>query len=429
VDVAVVGAGYTGLWTAYYLKKRDPSLRIAIVEKEIAGFGASGRNGGWCSALFATKRERLAKRRGRASAIAMQRAMFATVDEVGRVLDEEGIDAHFLKGGTLSVATAPAHVHRLKEEIEYERSWGFGEDDIRWLDRNEAAARIGVAGVLGATFTPHCARLHPARLARGLARVVERSGVSIFERSPAISVDPRVVRTVRGNVHANVVVMAIEGYTATMPRWHRRMVPLYSLMIATEPLPPSFWKEVGWSGYETMTDGRHLLIYAQRTADDRIAFGGRGAPYHFGSSVKPEFDRDEDVFADLQQELAKLWTGAAEARITHRWGGPLGLTRDWSTSIGFDPHSGFAWGGGYVGDGVSTTNLAGRTLADLITGTASEFTELPWVNHRSRSWEPEPFRWLGANFALRAMGSADRAEARSGKPAKRAELVGRLIGH
>jgi glycine/D-amino acid oxidase-like deaminating enzyme len=242
-------------------------------------------------------------------------------------------------------------------------------------------------------------------------------------------VDARVVRTVRGDVHANVVVMAIEGYTATMPRWHRRIVPLYSLMIATEPLPSSFWREVGWSGYETMTDGRHLLIYAQRTADDRIAFGGRGAPYHFGSSVKPEFDRDEGVFADLQRELAKLWTGAAEARVTHRWGGPLGLTRDWSTSIGYDQRSGFAWAGGYVGDGVSTTNLAGRTLADLITGTASELTELPWVNHRSRSWEPEPFRWLGANLALRAMGSADRAEARSGKPAKRAELVGRLIGH
>jgi glycine/D-amino acid oxidase-like deaminating enzyme len=429
VDVAIVGAGYSGLWTAYYLKQRDPSLRIAIVEKEIAGFGASGRNGGWCSALFATKRERLAKKRGRDAAVAMQRAMFQTVDEVGSVLEREGIDADFLKGGTLAVATAPAHVHRLKEEIAYERSWGFGEEDVRWLDRREAAARIGVSGILGATYTPHCARVHPARLARGLARAVEDAGVALYERTPALSVAPRLVSTVRGDVHANVVVMAIEGYTATMPGHHRRVVPLYSLMIATEPLPPSFWKEVGWSGYETMTDGRHLLIYAQRTSDDRIAFGGRGAPYHFGSSVKPEFDRDEDVFVALQRELAKLWTAASDARITHAWGGPLGLTRDWASSVGYEPYTGFAWAGGYVGDGVSTTNLAGRTLADLITGTSSELTDLPWVNHRSRSWEPEPFRWLGANLALRAMGSADRAEARSGKPAKRAQLVGRLIGH
>jgi glycine/D-amino acid oxidase-like deaminating enzyme len=429
VDVAIVGGGYTGLWTAYYLKKADPSLRVVIVEKEIAGFGASGRNGGWCSALFATKRERLAETHGRAGAIAMQQAMFDTVDEVGRVLEAEDIDAHFHKGGTLVYATAPAHVHRVKEEIEYERSWGFGEDDIRWLDEPAARARIDVQRTLGAAYTPHCARVQPARLARGLGRAVEDAGVTIYERTPASSLEPNVVVTPHGRVRADVVVMATEGYTPYLPGHHRRVIPLYSLMIATEPLPETFWKEVGWSDYETMTDGRHLLIYAQRTADDRIALGGRGAPYHFGSRIRSRFDGNTKVFEDLQRVLVSLWPAAVDARITHRWGGPLGLTRDWSTSVGFTREEGFAWAGGYVGDGVSTTNLAGRTLADMITRRETELTRLPWVNHRSRSWEPEPFRWLGANVALRAMASADRVEARTGKPSKRAELVGKAIGH
>jgi glycine/D-amino acid oxidase-like deaminating enzyme len=429
VDVAIVGGGYSGLWTAYYLKKTAPSLSVAILEREIAGFGASGRNGGWCSGLFATKREKLAKTHGREGAIAMQRAMFDTVDEVGRVVDEERIDAHYRKGGTLLFATAAAHVERLKEEIAYERSWGFDEDDIAWLDAREAGGRIKVSGAEGAVYTPNCARVQPARLARGLAQVVERAGVRIYEKTPALSMEPRVIATPEGRVRANVVVLATEGYTAQLPGKSRRLVPLYSLMIATEPLPESFWNEVGWSGYETMSDGRHLLIYAQRTADNRIAFGGRGAPYHFGSSVKPEFDRNEKVFADLQRVLVSLWPAAADARITHAWGGPLGLARDWATSVGYDRAQGFAWAGGYVGDGVSTTNLAGRTLADLIAGRETELTALPWVNHRSRSWEPEPFRWLGANVALRAMASADRVEAKKGSPSKRAELIGKLIGH
>jgi glycine/D-amino acid oxidase-like deaminating enzyme len=428
-DVAIVGGGYTGLWTAYYLKKADPSLHVAILEKEIAGFGASGRNGGWCSALFATKRERLAKTHGRAGAIAMQRAMFDTVDEVGSVIAGEEIDAHFHKGGTLAFATAPAHVHRVKEEIEYERSWGFDEEDVRWLDKDEAAARIAVKDTLGAAYTPHCARVQPARLARGLARVVEKMGVAIYERSPALSIERGLVRTEAGQVRADVVVLATEGYTSQLPGYHRRVIPLYSLMIATEPLPQSFWDEVGWNDRETITDGRNLLIYGQRTADDRIAFGGRGAPYHFGSSIKGSYDRDQEVFDELQKVLVGLWPAAADARITHSWGGPLGLTRDWSSSVGYTKEKGFAWAGGYVGDGVSTTNLAGRTLADLIAGRTTDLTQLPWVNHRSRSWEPEPFRWLGANVALRAMKSADKVEARTGKPSKRAELVGKAIGH
>ncbi len=428
-DVAIVGAGLTGLWTAYELLGREPSLRVTLVESEIAGFGASGRNGGWCSALFAGSRAATAEAHGRDAAIALQRAMFATVDEVGRVLDAEGIDAHYVKGGTLELATRPPHVPRLRAHVESERRWGFGADDVRWLEADEASARVRAAGVLGGVYTPHCARVHPARLVRGLAAAVERRGATIFEQSRVVDLAPGTVGTAGGRIRAERVVLATEGYGAALPGRARTVAPVYSLMIATEPLPSRVWDEIGWDGRETLADGRHLIIYAQRTADDRIAFGGRGAPYHFASRIRDEFDRDRRVFADLRAVLTELFPAVASARITHEWGGPLGVPRDWYSSVGFDARTGVGWAGGYVGDGVSTTNLAGRTLADLLLGRESELTALPWVNHRSPAWEPEPLRWLGINAGLRIPTGADRHEERTGRASRwRERLLARLVG-
>ena len=427
-DVAIVGGGYTGLWTAYYLAGADPSLRIAVVEKEICGFGASGRNGGWCSALFAGSRRRTAKLHGRDAAIALQRAMFTTIDEVGKVVQAEGIDVAWHKGGTLSLATTPAHLARLRADIEDERAWGFGDEDYAWLEASEARARLDVVGLLGAVFTPHCARIHPARLVRGIARAVESRGVHIFEDTAATAIEPRIVVTERGRISARIVVSAIESYTAALPGFRRALTPVYSLMIATEPLPSEFWDVVGWSGRETMTDGRHVLIYAQRTADDRVAIGGRGAPYHFASRIRDSFDRDDGVFSEIESVLKSLMPAAERARVTHRWGGPVGIPRDWYSSVGYERETGLAWAGGYVGDGVSTTNLAGRTLTDLILERSSELTALPWVNHRSRKWEPEPLRWIGMNLGFRLAAAADRVENRSGRPSRLGHWLGRLTG-
>jgi glycine/D-amino acid oxidase-like deaminating enzyme len=429
VDVVIVGAGYTGLWTAYYLTELDPRLRIAMLEREIAGFGASGRNGGWCSALFPASHDQVAREAGRDAALALQRAMIATVDEVGRVCEDEKIDAHWAKGGTLVAAITPAQVERLRGTVASAHEFGLGEEDVRWLDEAEARAQVDVAGTLGATYTPHCASVHPARLARGLAEAVERRGVTIYEGTPALALEPRAVRTPHGRVTAGVVVRATEGYTAELPGHHRAYLPIYSLMIATEPLPAAFWDQVGWAGRQTVADGRHVIVYAQRTADGRIAFGGRGAPYHLGSRVAPRFDREPKVFDDLAKTLVELFPGAAGAEVTHRWGGPLAAPRDWFSSVSFDRRTGLAIAGGYVGDGVGTSNLAGRTLADLITGTDSELTALPWVGHRSRDWEPEPLRWLGVNAGFRLAASADKAENRTGKPGRRGDLLDRLLGH
>ncbi|MGH2698445.1 MAG: NAD(P)/FAD-dependent oxidoreductase [Actinomycetota bacterium] len=429
VDVAIVGAGYTGLWTAYYLKKADPSLRVAIVEQEFAGFGASGRNGGWCSALFAASHRKIAKSSTRAGAIALQRAMFDTVDEVGRVIEAEGIDAQFEKAGTLVFATTPGQLGRVREEIEEQRSWGFGEADVEWLEPEEVEDLMRLPGSLGAAFTPHCASLHPARLARGLAETVESLGVTLYEGTTASSIAARTVTTDRGVVRAPLVVGATEGYTSQLKGMRRRLVPLYSLMVATEPLPATVWEEIGWRRRYTMSDGRHLLIYAQRTADDRIALGGRGAPYHFGSRIDSEFERRPDVFAELRGVVHSLWPATRDFAITHEWGGPLGVPRDWYSSVGFDRASGLAWAGGYVGDGVSTTNLAGRTLTDLLLGRDTDLVRLPWVGHRSRNWEPEPLRWIGINLATRMYESADRAERVKGEPVDgRVDFLNRLIG-
>ena len=394
-DVVIIGAGFTGLWTAYELLVRDPTLEVVIVEAEIAGFGASGRNGGWCSALFAGSREATAKTHGRNAAVALQREMFHSIDEIARVIDTERIDAHFHKGGNLELATRPTHVERLKAHVQSERRWGFGADDVRWLEADEASARIKADGALGGVYTPHCARIHPARLVRGLAQAVERRGGVIYERSRVVELAPRRVTSVGGEVRAESVILATEGYTPTLPGHRRDVAPVYSLMIATEPLPTRVWDAIGWSGRETLSDGRHLIIYAQRTADDRIAFGGRGAPYHFRSKIRDDFDRDPAVFAELRSVLTELFPSVAGARITHEWGGPLGVPRDWYSSVGYNRASGLGWAGGYVGDGVTTTNLAGRTLADLVLGTESELTALPWVNIGRRNGSANRFDGSG----------------------------------
>ncbi|MCB1284256.1 MAG: FAD-dependent oxidoreductase [Microthrixaceae bacterium] len=422
-DVAIVGAGFTGLWAARSLLEADTSLSVVVLEADRVGFGASGRNGGWCSALFATSSSTLAHRFGAQAAAAMQAAMRATVDEVARAAAEDDIDCDFAKGGTLTVATLPQHVDAI-------RSAALAETDAHWLNPTAATARFATASNHGAAYTPHCAAVHPGKLVRGLAATVGERGVRIAERSPVAKVLPGRLLLRDGTVvRANNIIRATEGYTPTITGFRRRVVPIYSLMIATEPLADSVWDEIGLRSRETFTDGRRVIIYGQRTADGRIAFGGRGAPYHFGSRIRPGFDIDRRVFDQIETTLRTLLPQIGGARITHRWGGPLGVPRDWMSSVGFDAVSRIGWAGGYVGDGVSTTNLAGRTLADLVLGRPTELTSLPWVQHRSPNWEPEPARWIGINAGRALAEAADRIENRGHHvPALLERTLTRLTG-
>ncbi|TDU89742.1 glycine/D-amino acid oxidase-like deaminating enzyme [Kribbella voronezhensis] len=427
-DIAIVGAGYTGLWTAYYLLKADPKLRIVVLEAETAGFGASGRNGGWCSALFPVSTKRLASLPGssREAARAMHWAMQATVNEIGLVTAAEHIDCDYHKGGTIVLARTPAQLARARAEVAEAHEWGPG--DLRFLEPDEVATQVRAKKVLGATFTPHCAAIHPGRLVRGLAATVERLGGVIHEHTPVTAIEPGRAITQYGVVRAEVVVRATEGFTPLLAGQVRTVAPVYSLMVATEPLSDVVWERIGLAGRPTFSDHRHLIIYGQRTADGRLAFGGRGAPYHFRSRIRPSYDDAPRVFAGLRATLRDMFDGLDGVEFTHAWGGPLGVPRDWCASVGLDRGNGLAWAGGYVGDGVATTNLAGRTLTDLILRRDTDLTRLPWVGHRSRPWEPEPLRWLGINAGLRAMTLADTEERLTGRESRIARWMRPLLG-
>ncbi|YCK42698.1 NAD(P)/FAD-dependent oxidoreductase [Actinomadura sp. ATCC 39365] len=432
-DVAIVGGGYTGLWTAYYLKKAQPDLRIAILEKEFAGFGASGRNGGWLSAEFAGSRERHAKARGRQAMIDLQHAMFRAVDEVIDVTRAEGIDADVHKGGLVHVATNPAQRRRLREEVADLRSWGYGEDDMRLMDRDEQRERLQVAGTLEAAYSPHCARVQPAKLAVGLASAVAALGVDVFEGTTVTEIRPRVgggkatAHTPLGIVSADYVIRATEGFTASLAGQHRQWLPMNSSMIVTEPLPAEVWKHIGWAGHELLGDQAHAYVYAQRTADDRIAIGGRGVPYRFGSRTDRRGATQARTVALLWRMLVKLFPAAADARVQHSWCGVLGVPRDWCSTVHLDHASGLGWAGGYVGSGVTTTNLAGRTLRDLVLRRDTELTALPWVGRQVRQWEPEPLRWAGVQLIYTLFRAADRHENDRGTGTSLYARLGNLV--
>lgn len=429
-DVVIVGAGLTGLWTAWYLAARRPQWRIVVLDGEAVGFGASGRNGGWCSALLPMSLDSIATSHGRGAALHARQAMDATVDEVAAVVASERIDCDFAKGGTLDVARSAMQATRLRAEVEHHRhAFGVGEEDVRWLDAEATAARIGIDDAQGAVFTRQCAALHPAKLVAGLAAAVERRGVTIHEHTRVDHVERGRVRAGRRTIRTRFAVRATEAFTASLPGLKRALVPIYSLMIATEPLPADVIAAIGLARRETFADGRRLVIYGQRTADGRIAFGGRGAPYHYASRMRAEYEHDDAVHERLRATLVELFPVLADATITHRWGGTVAAARDWWCSIGLDRANGIAWAGGYVGDGVATTNLAGRTLAELLTGERSALCELPWVDHRSRHWELEPLRWLGINAMVRLTDRADRYETRTGKADRwRGPLIERVTG-
>jgi glycine/D-amino acid oxidase-like deaminating enzyme len=429
VDVAIVGGGYTGLWTAYYLKRAQPSLRVAILEAQRCGYGASGRNGGWVTGSFSGP-PCAYERDGRQAVgyAALARAMHETVDEVGRVLAEQRIDADFVKGGHLAVALDGAQAQHLRAHVQQQRALGFGEADVRELGGEQLSERVRIAGAQMATFSPHAARVHPAKLLAGLAEAVERLGVRICERTPVSEIRAGEARTAAGAVRARWVVRATEGYTASLRGMRRALVPVNSSMIVTEPLAPSVWEQIGWRGAEVLDDGAHVFVYLQRTADGRIAIGGRGVPYRFASRTDGDGSTARATVDSLRSKLAAMFPVLGDVQIEHAWSGVLGVARDWCVSVGADGASGRAWAGGYAGEGVAAANLAGRTLRDLLLGERTALSELAWVEHRARRWEPEPLRWLGIRGVYALYRRADRSERRSGRASRLGSAVDALSG-
>lgn len=434
VDVAILGAGYSGLWTAYYLLRHEPSLRVLVVEREIAGFGASGRNGAWCPPDLNISMARLERLHGFDAARRTQQATYDAVDEVGRVAAEEGLDVGFHKGGSLIVARGTYGLPTLEEELREYARFGFG-DRYELLDAAAVADRVRIEGALGGLFSPTAAVVHPGRLVRGLAGLVERRGGRIVEGTAVTGWRGRdasgraTLETPRGDVRATNVLLTGEAYLTELPRLHRSLIPLWSLIVLTEPLSDAQWAEIGWNGREVVASTRLTVDYLSRTEDGRILFGGRGAPYRFGSPIRDEYDRHDPTHERLRRHARAWFPALRGVRFTHAWGGPLGMPRDWHPTIAHDPATGVGTARGYIGHGVSTTNLAGRVLADLVLGRRSELTELPLVNHRSRDWEPEPFRWLGVRYAQRAMEGLDARSERTGEPPSGRSLAERIAAH
>jgi glycine/D-amino acid oxidase-like deaminating enzyme len=434
VDVAIVGAGYTGLWSAHALLRADPALRVLVIERQMVGFGASGRNGGWCVGELAGGLGGAVATWGRDAGVAMTQAIIDTVDEIGRVVDAEGIDCGFERGGVLRLARTRPQLQRQRDEIDEYRHHGFGDGVLRPLSPDEARERLAATDVCGALHYSPGARVQPARLARGLADVVERLGGTIVEHTAAVDIRPGSpvtrpsVVTEHGVVRADVVVRATEAYTRDLPGLRRGLVPLYSLMVATEPLDASTWASIGLRRMETFADDRRMVIYGQRTTDDRIAFGGRGVPYRFGSGIDPATESASGVHDRIAATLVELFPQLAGVEITHRWGGVLGVPRDWRPSVGLDRSSGLAWAGGYVGEGVAAANLAGRTIADLVLRPDSELVALPWVGHASPRWEPEPVRWAAINGARRLAGWIDDQESGHARTPRLASVLDRIVG-
>jgi len=428
VDVCIIGAGFTGLWTAHALRALAPDLNILILEKHFAGYGASGRNGGWLTGGFAWNHARYAATSSEQAVRAMVRAMNGTVDTVIGVAEAEGIDADIRRTDELMVATSPAQLARLTAEVAHRRHWG--EDTrVHQIDGAAARARINVPGVLGGMIVQNVARIQPAKLARGLAAIVERDGTRIAEDTPALAIAPGVVETPQGTVRARIILRCTEGFTATLPGTRRAWLPLNSAQIVTEPLPATLWQEIGWTGHEIFGDFANAYCYCQRTREGRITVGARGVPYRFGSRLDTDGAPDGETIRRLTTILHRHFPATRDSAIDHAWCGSLGVPRDWCATVGLDPATGLGWAGGYVGVGVSTANLAGRTLADLALNRATPLTALPWVNRRVRNWEPEPLRWLGVQGMYALLNAADAREtARQGPPSRLARLGNWLTG-
>jgi len=425
-DVCIVGGGYTGLWTAYELKRAQPELDVVVLEAKIVGYGASGRNGGAVIAQMNGDREYWDKRGGPGAAVAMERALQQTVDEVGAAIGREGIDCGYEKGGVVIVARNDLEAGRLKGSIDADRAVGFGPDDCTYLDAPAVRERIRVDGVVGARFSPHSASIQPAKLVQGLAAAAERLGVVIYEGSPVELIEPGRAVTTRGTVTAASVLRATEAYTDSIRSEHRRLMPIHTSMLATAPLDDDTWQQLGWDRRETLL-AMHPFLHLQHTYDRRISIGGADnrLPYRYNSRPKPDGDAHPSVAAFYRAELVRLFPVLRDVVIEQSWHGMFGVPRSWAPTVTYDRATGLGSAGGYVGEGVAASNLAGRTLRDLVLGRDTELARLPWVGNPPRRWEPEPLRAIGGVglWGMRYVG--DQLERRRGR---RSRLVGWATG-
>jgi glycine/D-amino acid oxidase-like deaminating enzyme len=413
VDVAILGGGFSGLWTAYYLLRDNPGIEVAILEKEICGFGASGRNGGWCSPRFPVDVDALQRRVGAERARETILAAHAAVEEIGRVVSVEGIDAHFRNTGLLSIARGKAQLPAIQAAYRSYDRLGLGAHN-RLLGRDAAYELVRATNIEGGMLSKVGATVHPGNLARGLARVIERRGGVIYERSEVtrFSFGDRPALVTEGGclTARRAVIAAGEAYLTQLPPFSRSLLPLTSMIVLTAPLTPSQWTQVGWHGGQSLSSQSSTKNYLTRTLDGRILYGSRGAPYHFASRISDATLQNEPVYEWMRGKAREWFPVLHDVEFTHAWGGHLGVPRDWMPSVHFDPSLKLGTLHGYTGRGVSTSNLAARLMMGLVTGRTTGLETLPIHRRPIRRWEPEPLRWAAVRYMQNAFARIDEAE-------------------
>jgi putative aminophosphonate oxidoreductase len=421
-DVCIVGGGYTGLWTAVRLKEHDPALDVVLVEADVCGGGASGRNGGFVLSWWA-KFGSLKKVCGGEEAVRLARASAQAVDGIGAFCSEHAIDAHYRRDGWLWAATSRAQLGAWEETLE--AIAGYGQEPFERLEPDEAACRTGEATHLGGVYEPTAATVQPALLARGLRRVATERGVRIFERSPITKLErsrpPRVV-TAQGVVSASKVVLALNAWAAALPELRRFLVVIASDVVATAPAPDRL-EAIGWNDGMCISDSRMLVNYYRNTLDGRLVFGRGGGKLAFGGKVGTAFDGASPRAATVTESMRALYPSLRDVPVTHNWQGPIDRTQ-----IGLpffsrlNGREDVLYGVGYSGNGVGPAYLGGRILASLALGLDDEWSRAGLAREPAGRFPPEPVRYLGGRLVRSAVERKEDAEDR-GKRADRLTLL------
>ena len=412
-DVAIIGGGLSGLWSAFHLHQAKPELKIALFEARHIGYGASGRNGGWISADYPVYRSTLEKRHGKKVADLVFDSLKKSIDEIGSFARRYAPSAGFVKGGTVMFARNKAQEIRLKAGV---------DEEHQWLNREELNEVIRIAGARGGLHNAHCASVNPMQLVQGLAKYLSGK-IAIYEGSTASEIAPHMLAVNSCVVKASIVINATEVFRNSP----REQIPLYSLMVATEPLTDSQWKEIGNAGRATFAEGLHLINYAQRTPDNRLAIGGRGARYPFGSRKSSEIENSARVHESIRN-LAQSWfPHISDMKFTHAWGGAVAITRDWEPYVRWDRKFGYGIIGGYAGDGMTMTYLASKALVQEIIDGKDDVRGLHFINRRSRNWEMEPIRYAAINTLVKLSDIADYEEKLTNRPSVLSRIIEPLI--
>jgi glycine/D-amino acid oxidase-like deaminating enzyme len=404
--VAIVGGGYTGLWTALALAEREPGLDVVLLEAEECGLGPSGRNGGFLHGYW-SHLPRLRERFGDEGALGVARAADAIVPGVRAFCEANGIDAWLREGGLLRVSAAPAQDTSVERQVETARALGVEEETVP-LSGEELAERIRSPRFRKGVFVRDCATVQPARLVRGLQRIAAER-VRLHERTRVTKIEDGRLETARGHVRARDVVVATNAAASGWKPLRRRLTVFGSYVVLTEPVP-ELLEQIGWTGGEAVIDGRMFLHYFRATQDGRVLMGSGSGPIGFGGRLDRRFTDDEPTAARAERGLRRLLPDLAEAKVTHAWGGPIDVSSDHLPFFGTVPGTRLHYGAGYSGHGVGPSWLGGQILARLVLGLDDELTRLPLVTRRVPKLPPEPIRRVGGGLVRAAIMACEEAE-------------------